>query len=89
MSEELKEILDALDYNNDIDLADIKRYPLSLTTKQQHILFDYVTNLQERIDKAIEYIKENYMLKFDEEHPLRMTDKADWEGFLEILGGKE
>lgn len=51
---------------------------------------DKIKDLQQRIDKAIEYIKVEYLSKFDDfESPLRMTNEEDWEKILEILGDKE
>lgn len=41
MTEEIKEILEALKPHNNI-----KEYPLYLNRKQQDLLYDYITNLQ-------------------------------------------
>ena len=45
MSEEVKEILEALKPHNDI----IKEYPLKLSVEEQKLLLDYITNLQEQL----------------------------------------
>lgn len=56
MSDEIKEILDnTLEYLEGIDET---RNTKILTTNETNILLDYITNLQERNEKAIEYIKE-------------------------------
>ncbi len=46
MTEEIKEILEALKPHNDI-----KEYPLYLNRKQQDLLYDYITNLQQENEK--------------------------------------
>ena len=46
MKEEIKEILEALK-PHDKEFASIKEYPLVLNVKEQKILLDYITNLQE------------------------------------------
>lgn len=59
MKEEIIEILEALK-PHDKEFASIKEYPLALSVKEQKILLDYITNLQDykqRNEKAIEYIK--------------------------------
>ena len=45
--------------------------------------FDLINRLQERIDKAIEYIKNNYDFYYGDEL------LEEYEKILEILGGKE
>lgn len=46
ITEEIKEILEALKPHNDI-----KEYPLYLNRKQQDLLYDYITNLQQENEK--------------------------------------
>lgn len=53
MTNEIKEILEALKPHNDI----VKEYPLTLSIEEQKILLDYITNLQEEI-KEWEYIQD-------------------------------
>ena len=43
MTNEIKEIIEALKPHNDI----VKEYPLTLSIEEQKILLDYITNLQE------------------------------------------
>lgn len=46
--------------------------------------------LQQRIDKAIEYIEIKYLSKLDDfEKPFILTDKNDWNKLLEILKGSD
>lgn len=64
----------------------------ALNEKDAILLLDYITGLQQRIDKAIEYIKENSYIVQDKEIngiPLmsKRLDKCD--DLLEILGDKE
>lgn len=56
MKEEIKEILEALK-PHDKEFASVKEYPLVLSVKEQKILLDYITNLQDRIDKALDYLE--------------------------------
>lgn len=57
MNNEIKEILDRLKYCKEHDEED-NYYPEDIFFKDDpYILLDYITNLQERIDKAIEYIE--------------------------------
>ena len=46
MNNDIKEILEALKPHNK-EFASIKEYPLALSVKEQKILLDYITNLQE------------------------------------------
>lgn len=48
MTEEIKEILEALKPHNDI-----KEYPLYLNRKQQDLLYDYITNLQQLYENGL------------------------------------
>ena len=52
MKDEIKEILDKWKKvcNNELEFVE-------LTIEQMRLLLDYITNLQERNEKAIEYIK--------------------------------
>lgn len=53
MNEKIKEILDRLDYKEwEVDL-----YKVPITWCELYDIRDYITNLQNRIDKAVEYIK--------------------------------
>ena len=93
MSNEIKEILDKWNKvcNNELEYVD-------LTRKQMKILLNYITNLQEIIDKAIEYIKENiadidFIKKEYDEKTLKNPDIEttfiDIENLLNILKGSE
>lgn len=55
MKDEIKEILEALKPHKDI-----KEYPLSLTLREQKILLEHITNLQEE-NKKLKEIVENLM----------------------------
>lgn len=55
MTEEIKEILEALKPHNDI-----KEYPLYLNRKQQDLLYDYITNLQQENERLKE---DNLLIK--------------------------
>ena len=48
-------------------------------------IYDYITNLQERIDKAIEYIKE---MPDEEEYNGLLYDNEEKRDLLEILEDK-
>ena len=52
------------------------------------MIFIYVSALEKRIDKAIEYIKENAFSVFDKEDDL-YKDMVFKESLLTILGDKE
>ena len=94
MTEEIKEILEALKPHNDI-----KEYPLYLNRKQQDLLYDYIKNLQQKIDlyenpddmtlfymwldekskdKMKQLQQENEILKKNAEHNDKVVDKARW-----------
>ena len=66
MNKEIKEILEALKpQDEEFTKAGIKEYPLILSVKEQKILLDYITNLQEenkRLKRDIEAMKHNYNL---------------------------
>lgn len=47
MTNEIKEILEALKSHNDI----VKEYPLTLSIEEQKILLDYITDLQKENEK--------------------------------------
>lgn len=47
MTNEIKEILEALKSHNDI----VKEYPLTLSIEEQKILLDYITDLQEENER--------------------------------------
>ena len=52
---------------------------------------ELVKGLQQRIDKAIEYIKDNYLYYYDrlDDYELKMRYLDDISKLNEILGGKE
>lgn len=64
MNEEIKEILDDLQ-NEDCYWIDCGRKNTSLTDDEAHLLLNYIFNLQNRIDKAIEYIEKNKIQNYD------------------------
>ena len=52
MKDEIKEILEALKpQDEEFTKAGIKKYPLSLSLREQKLLLDYITNLQEENGK--------------------------------------
>lgn len=71
MTNEIKEILDDLDYCKSLKAGNIL-----LKYNECDLLLDYITNLQQRIDKAVEYI-ENNELYYDKEL-----------GLVEMMGAK-
>ena len=59
---EIKEIIEALKPHSDI----VKEYPLTLSIEEQKILLDYITNLQEEKENAVEclkYYEEKHFIK--------------------------
>lgn len=93
MSEEVKEILEALKPHNDI----IKEYPLKLSIEEQKLLLDYITNLQKENEevkdqkkKAIEWIKKHITTYQKNDIAILDWDTfADPRNLLKILGGDE
>ncbi len=72
MKDEIKEILEFKEN------ADYKK----LSCDEVTILKDYITNLQQRIEKAVEYIKVECMCNYG-------LDDTYMEKLLNILNGKE
>ena len=72
MTNDIKEILEDLK-NNDISVDD-------LTHNDKVKLLDYITNLQQRIDKAIEYIDSDEFW---------FSQRIAEEELLEILRGED
>lgn len=73
MNEEIKEILEALKPHNDI-----KEYPLYLNRKQQDLLYDCITNLQQDLDKANDIIEKDrqfYKCRMDEYAELKKENE--------------
>lgn len=58
MKDEIKEILDCLK-DNDNYIEDIGGEHKRIGLYEAKILLDYITNLQDRIDEAIEYINKS------------------------------
>jgi len=55
MKDEIKEILEALKpQDEEFTKAGIKEYPLVLSVKEQKILLDYITNLQEENSEQLD-----------------------------------
>lgn len=101
MTNEIKEIIEALKSHNDI-VKDypltFKEYPLTLSIEEQKILLDYITNLQERIDKAVEYIDNCFVGEevprgddyvFNEYYYYEPLEKEEARELLNILRGDE
>ena len=64
MNNEIKEILEALKpQDKEFVEAGSKEFPLQLTPKEQKILLDYITNLQEENERLKELCD-----KYEEEH---------------------
>ena len=74
MKDEIKEILEALKpQDEEFTKAGIKKYPLSLSLREQKLLLDYITNLQEenkkmedkfnKSMKLLEYLNENDLIQ--------------------------
>ncbi len=72
MKNEIKEILEALKpQDEEFTKAGIKEYPLYLSRKQQDLLLDYITNLQEEneeLKNTIDFIDSKYKntIKYNE-----------------------
>ena len=62
MNEEIQEILDDLQ-NEDCYWLDCGRKNTSLTDEEAHLLLNYISNLQNRIDKAVEIVEDLYSEK--------------------------
>ena len=102
MKDEIREILDRLeriDHKDYIafEFADSATFDeMARCFEERKKLADCITNLQERIDKAIEYIENNSLydeiLDYDyEENPYvsYTTDEYAKENLLNILQGKD
>ena len=88
MSEDIKEILDKIKYivdNPTYQDVYYEEYPnyITLDSDESKLLLDYITNLQERINKAIEYIKEDMYVE-----PKELYGLVDGEHLLNILKGE-
>lgn len=89
MNEEIQEILNDLQ-DEDCYWLDCERKNTSLTYEEAHLLLNYIFNLQNRIDKAIEYIEKNSKQcltnKIDEQ-PTKVIGKFMWniDDLLDIL----
>ena len=84
MKEEIKEILEALKpQDKEFIKAGIKEYPLVLSVKEQKILLDYITNLQEENKQLKE---KNYLLIDYQDMEIRYNEyKQRNEKAIEIL----
>lgn len=85
MKDEIKEILDRLDYNEwEVDL-----YKVPIQWSELYDIRDYITNLHERIDKAINLLnKEDIVVKlqeFENKYTVNFYDKKV--ELLNILNG--
>ena len=77
MNNEIKEILE---FKED---ADYKK----ISCDEIKVLRDYITNLQQRIEKAIEYIKEHNVIVVNKEYiPDGISTAYDYE-LMNILNG--
>jgi hypothetical protein len=86
MTNEIKEIQERLDYHKAIGIEPEYCEDL-ITTGELQRLLDYITNLQQRIDKAVEYIKWN--LDKNEELIEYFNYDANFNELLNILRGDE
>lgn len=89
MKGEIKEILE--DIKRHLDYVEETKQA-SIRDNEMKAMYDYITNLQERIDNAVEYIEENIA----NGNELVFTQKGKWTTFqfkadniiLEILKGE-
>jgi ASC-1-like (ASCH) protein len=84
MTNEIKEILDILTFNKEDILNKICSVEDFVSREQIIKLLDYITNLQQRIDKAVEYINNEYDVEPHELYGLVSADEL-----LNILRGDE
>lgn len=84
MNDEIKEILEQLEWYRKIGKKDVYYPECVLPNKKAFLLLDYITNLQQRIDNAIEYCDKeirNIIANFD------YIDTKDLENIRTILQG--
>lgn len=103
MNNEIKEILDKLNKNKN-EIKDYCYYPDDILSCDDLIkLLDYLTNLQERIDKTIEKIKPKIeLLEMNKQAIMRILEPSNghllvdvnyklkvWNELLDILKGED
>lgn len=83
MSDEVKEIIKEIEcfQNEEVCL-------IVLSQKENKALLNYITNLQQRIDKAIEYIQNNKEKQYGYNYEYGLTDK-NIDDLLNILQGSD
>ena len=83
MKDEIKEILDKFEFVKK-EPNKLSYYPEDLLSREEMwLLYDYIINLQGRIDKATEYIKEHTLYSFD------LYDKDDVSSYFEKASPKD
>lgn len=76
MKDEIKEILEALKpQDEEFTKAGIKEYPLYLSRKQQDLLLDYITNLQEENERLKENNKKKKSRCTERNHRIRTKER--------------
>lgn len=83
--DEIKEILEQLEWYRKIGKKDVYYPECVLSNKKAFILLDYITKLQEQLHQAIQYIKSQQVIFKDYD----IVVDNQLKNLLEILGDKE